>query len=533
MMLRSRRVLGVVASSALAFSFMQVAACGWTPEEGGIVLPPAPVPVVDTKVAGLFVDAKTGAPVLSDVTVTLRDEAGRLLNNTRDGSGKAKSTFTVKQGVLAFAVEKPYFPMVVVVVAEADGYIGASAKVRLTQAGTSSFEVNLPNISSPPAGTAVAVQQIGTADASGRLTAAASLSTPAESTSGGTASVSIPAGTVIRTASGEALTGALTATAMYFNNSADTSLEAFPGGFGLREDLALVTGGFSAVVIRDAAGRVASTFSQEFEVAITVPGTTRNPKTGEQVRAGESLSFYSYSETAGVWKTEGATTLEAGTGGNFIARKMVNHLSYFSTAWEQAACGTSRNIVVKGGDNTPLTVKVVRDGGGYSAGAALSGGKATVGRALRGASAKAKAFVGSREVGAVQIGDLCATGDVTLDVNVPASSPASLKVGVTETCRGDTIARPVQGASTFALVNGALNGVFTNSDGLATYSGLASGLDVVVLAENRRANKFFEARTVTLNAGENSTQFDASIDCGQATGGGTGGGTGSGTGAGP
>src|SRR6266536_89475 len=141
--------------------------------------PPTSAPVA-RHVSGVFLDAATGAPPATSLTVAVRDAAGALSTLSRGAGGAAQNVFVTSSGVVSFSVDPAAsLPVKLKLVAMGDGYNSASADVVIERDGAVDFSTSMVNLSAPPAGVVVAQVAAGTAGAGGATAAPISVQTQA------------------------------------------------------------------------------------------------------------------------------------------------------------------------------------------------------------------------------------------------------------------------------------------------------------------------------------------------------------------
>ncbi|HEU0298521.1 MAG TPA: hypothetical protein VFR37_03685 [Longimicrobium sp.] len=316
-------------------------------------------------------DARTGLP-LDGVQVTL-GISGPAARRVIDVAGNPITELTTDRGFMALgltgAVPTKAAPAELLVVASAAGYVETSQWMTHTAARNDPEIIAMVSLAAPPPGTAVGTSGAAVAGPGGVLAATVTVSTAPDAVTGGRASVTLPAGTVVRDRSGTPLSGALQTTVVYFNNQNDESLAAFPGGFSPRVENppagspsggAFTSAGFASITVRDGAGREARTFSTPIQVSVDVPAATVNPETGAAVKNGDVVPYWSYATRTGRWRYEGLATLAGpNAAGNFTTAVPTNHLSPFNDDWWIPPCSSAPIYIIGGsrGMNWRLTLK--------------------------------------------------------------------------------------------------------------------------------------------------------------------------------
>ncbi len=501
-------------------------ACSCYPEPEQIIQPPAAVPAVPTKVSGAFLDAETLAPVTAEITVRARNKAGQTVNVLRTTDRKAANSFTVTEGVLAFSVaESATLPLDLVLVADAPGYFSTSTHLHIGAEGDFNFIARMVNATNPPEGVSVVEQSIGSADGTGTLPLAATVSTPAESNTGAATTVAVPAGTRVTTADGTPLTGQLVAQVAYFNNVDRSSLAAFPGGFDVnvptgtgsaREDGVFISAGFTAVNISDSNGNHAASFNQPVAVTLGVPAATVNPETGEAIAAGDVVPFWSYNEATGRWSDEGTVTVADDGAGNLFAAGETDHLSYFNLDWfygGSARCSLGRTVNITGNPNSLQMVLELTTATGYLKAYPVSDNDVSLLNAPANLEMTLTARFNGQAVGSVTAQDLCTGTAISLPVTLPNVTPASLEVTLAKVCAQDAAQRvAVPGAAVLVGAGGNVFYGYTDNAGKAAINGLVSPFSGTLYVFGYDGTSY-PAEAVTLTAGVNTVEKLQTQEC--------------------
>lgn len=321
-----------------------------------IQLPPVP----PTPVTVSFADAATGTPVVGTLTVRV-EGAGK--DFVRDSNGNSTNIFTVSNGSLAFqlagsAAPSPVNPVELILIVQGNGFVNTSTTQNIISTAPGPVAINLINIGAPPLGVNLVSDNSGQADTSGTVTVEAEIDTAPDPQTGATATVTIPAGTVVTDASGTPLSGTLTTDLAYFSPREEESMLAFPGGLDVnvngnpsgQSNGLFKSAGMVQVEIRDSSGRVARNFSGAgLEIKISVPAGTINPLTNQVIANNDPVPVWSNDTNTGEWSYEGEATAvvvqpldggETKTTFTFRAR----HLSLWNLDWFISPCSFSRQI---------------------------------------------------------------------------------------------------------------------------------------------------------------------------------------------
>ena len=232
-------------------------------------------------------------------------------------------------------------------VANATDYFGSSIDIIYTGKPLEPQSIYLINKLNPPEGVAVSTQTNASASATGMLSTPLSLkaTTTDELSKGTSGSFELPAGTQLKDADGNVLTGKLDVTVGYFSPTMPNIEEFFPGGLEQTAVLipqgdqmtpvsgTFVTAGLLAVDIIDENGRKAHELGRTGQMTIETPFGTMNPETGEPVREGDTIPVWSHDEKTGLWQQEAIGIFEKTANGGFAVNVNVNHLSLWNNDW--------------------------------------------------------------------------------------------------------------------------------------------------------------------------------------------------------
>ena len=364
-----------VANASLVFGAalaLTLAGCHVTHPDlpaAAIVLTPAAVTV-----SALVTDAATGLPVSSTLSIY-----------TQTGTTPVAGPMTSTAGFFTYVPGSVTAPVTYRLVASASGYATASQNLTITGAevkadGSGLAAATIALNSTTTSTTAPVAVATGAASSTGTAAVITS-TTPATSGIVGEASVTIPASTVLTTASGAPLTGTVSLVASYSNALTPASLASYPSGTQAIVNgtaTTIVSAGAVTTTAKDASGNVAKNFSPAVNVTIPVPAGTLNPITNAAVKAGDTINIYYFGDDgllvpltttggAAVTATLG-TEVGSGATGYFPATFPTTHFCTFNAAWTPATqtltftlTGTNGNMVnglvyrTSGGWYAPIT----------------------------------------------------------------------------------------------------------------------------------------------------------------------------------
>jgi hypothetical protein len=229
-----------------------------------------------------------------------------------------------------------YLPLVVPIT------IAADQKSQTIKLPILNLTVNTPGVSAPASTTATAVN--------GVVATTTTLTTTPAAGSVATTSVSLPAGTQLQDANGNAIT-ASSVTVSANNFAPSSAITLFPGGSlastnvvgagGTVTSAVLMPAGFTNIDMT-AGGTAVKKFNAPINVTMTLDPNFKDPNTGNVIADGTVLAIYSYSTDTGQWKFEQNGTV-SNVGGNLTLTFQTSHLTQFMAG---AALQLLQNLAV-------------------------------------------------------------------------------------------------------------------------------------------------------------------------------------------
>lgn len=440
------------------------------------VIPPIEVPLTLAPTRGTIsvVDAATGAQ-LEGVKASVKIRAYGQGNNIvtvllsyppTDGNFRV---FETETGLVSFGLDETEAsaanPVDFLVKVEAPGYISTSKPFTLDQTLNPAVTVSLVKTDpeATPEGVSTVTNDDVQVDASGTTQQEVVIDTPTENQGDPSLEVEIPAGTTLLDNSGQPVRGTITTEVTLFNNQAEGSVDAFPGGLSNVEvrqqgntmaDGSFVTAGFVAMDMRNEQGQEVTNFSEPITMTVEIDPNTINPETGQAIKHGDIIPVWSYNENTGEWKYETQGTVEGpDADGNYVISYQASHLSYWNLDWFWTQyCSRSRRINIQGNaNNLWLDYKLYFTSGDlltywqtvndYSQDNFLEFFYAPVGIPMRMKAFATLADGSQKEVGHVDIDNLCGTGALNLNLDlssIPQVVNLNVDVTVTINCSGLT-----------------------------------------------------------------------------------------------
>lgn len=303
-----------------------------------------------------FIEQNTGRVINSPITVKF---SGKDKDKIISDVNVPITQINTSNGFAYFAIKDNVEPTInnpveFIVVVEGQSFISTSQRIIITKKGSNAFVVNLLRLSGQlPAGITTQTQNFGNVATSSGTTATI------VGSSGGTISsrITVPAGTVLKDANGNALSGAVSTEITYFDPSNRSAITSFPGGFTVNAQGSgnggFVSAAFSSINMR-VGDRQVESFSQPVSVQMGINPNVVNPTTGTTVRPGDVIPLWSYNESNGTWKFEGNYTVNSkvGQGGTqelFVEKNDVTHLSWYNLDWFYNSCNISSTFNIVGG----------------------------------------------------------------------------------------------------------------------------------------------------------------------------------------
>lgn len=510
-------------------------------------------PALSTVVNGFVQNAKSLTGI-DGVTVTVAEADQAKVLPDEDGD----FTFLAEDGAVSFALKESVTPtetspvtLTLITSAGAD-YVASSTLVELTSPGTHDFNVNMVAINDPPAGVQAARKSLSDAtDATGTTSSAV---TAGSSNSGGAeAEVSLPAATTITDSNGTPLSGDISVDVAHVDGSSDEAIDVFPGGLAATvtnpdtynaanpdnpidesNEGNLISASLTSITVTDADGTAGHHFSvadpsvNPLTIKATVDPATVNPLTGEAIKAGDTLSIFSYENESGVWTFEANGTVVDESGVLFVTFT-TNHLSYYNLGWWGGAkCNNVKLNLVNGGAKR-LRVRIKRVGGGYTrtvfykgAGDVITLNNAPKNMRVNLVVDDAVTHVPRTVIAGIPINNLCAEPKqhtVTLDPDELLT--ATLTATVQSICwNAPPRPAPLPSASVYVTQNGRLiNSGTTDGNGVALIGGLYVGQTYRVRAMNNVSHKNDAAFVTVTNLTPSVTLQIHRVFCRPATGG--------------
>lgn len=338
-----RSLLALSVASAIALS-----GCG-SDNDGNTVTPPVvtPPPVVVAPEAPAELSSVVIGNVVDDatqdvVTATISFfESGMPATNLVDIDGTAFSSVETDDGSFTFQLKEGATVSEVTAVVTADTYLTKSYIIDLSDLTESDVEIQLPLVAEVSEG--VAVEKAEKSVSGGSSADALEVETKSGKAA---ASVTIPSGTTLQDADGNAIQGDSVKFSLVAADSNSTAAAAItPEGLNASNTTNVLTPvGVTSVEMVDSNGVKIKKFSQPITIQMAIP-EDKGYTTGDQ------LALVSQDEDTGVWTEESqkVTVGDLVAADNYYnASFETDHLTFFSAVESNTACNAPLRVLVAG-----------------------------------------------------------------------------------------------------------------------------------------------------------------------------------------
>lgn len=302
-------------------------------------------PEVKTAFVVQIYDARTkeliGQNSNHEVRVIVKGKDKSLI---KDLFGRSVSNIVTHKGIVSLSVSKNVTPSTgqpveFVLQIESSGYITGSLPIVITSTGDHSFIARLVNLQMPPEGVTIFEGVIGSCGPDGIISENIFVATPPEPLNGAFTEINMTAGTLIKNATGELLSGQLTGRMVYYCNQYPDVLDCFPGSFcvktlenGENGHNLFFSGGWADYEITDQTGKTAKTFNPPVQIKMDVPLKTYNPETKTLIQPGDYYPIWDYDFNKGIWVFENEGLLQGpASNGNLFINFSSTHFSKKNT----------------------------------------------------------------------------------------------------------------------------------------------------------------------------------------------------------
>ncbi|AXJ01034.1 hypothetical protein CYPRO_1784 [Cyclonatronum proteinivorum] len=336
----------------------------------------------ETTISLIIRDAATNEPVGFEdnqtVTITL---AGEEQDQVIDLINRSRSSFETRRGFVSFAIRDGRLPSVqnpVELIAQintsSDDYIPVSKRLFVNSTGSNVFELQMVNRNALPRGVNGGVGASLTSVSSDTGTDTDVILGQAELGAETPLRLTIPQGTRLLDANGNALTGELSVEAYHFSHKDLEALQSYPGGLsgtvsnidefpghGIanllqgESNVSFTPAGFISVALT-ISGQPVRSADGLMEFYIGIPDDVFN-RSGERVTVGSNVPIWSYDREIAEWRFEAIAEVQQTPsdnpdfGSDFPSNFVMgttNHFSFWAAADAAPVCRTGASITLSG-----------------------------------------------------------------------------------------------------------------------------------------------------------------------------------------
>jgi len=283
-----------------------------------------------------------------DVTISGKDSALVQMDGGATSNFKASHGF-LPLSLVSMAQPTPSNPVSFNISAQIPGFAPVTQTVTITKDTATVVDISAIEYANPPQGAGVLVNSSSLSDGT---SPGVTLNVPASAGMVETAKITVPEGTQMLDAAGDAISASrLTSNVVDYSATSATSYGAFPGGFSPANVVDAsghpINGGYPINFVSAgllsikmfADGTPVRHFSKPLQVSMKLNPNTTNFTTGNDIQAGDIVPLWSLTEETGQWKSEGNVTITKDGSGNLVANFQTTHLCCFNLDWSWAVAG--------------------------------------------------------------------------------------------------------------------------------------------------------------------------------------------------
>ncbi|HMQ49273.1 MAG TPA: hypothetical protein PKA00_17450 [Saprospiraceae bacterium] len=318
-----------------------------------LLLNPLTVQIIDANMGGILPEDLTVEVVGKDAdkVYTLLGEKDLVVNTNKDDEGVG----ILPIGILRSDEPSMDNPLQFSLIVKGKGFVDGIKTFSLTDGTTPRFEtIKLVRIAEPAQAVSVE-KELFSAEESG-TSAAIELETASNSMQE-SVSVTVPQGAVLYNESGKKLSGQFKSTLVHYDLHSSEGLSILPGG--LYSDDARDANGYSLGSLSFAPVAAISldmysgedqvrTFSQPLDVTFQLNSNIYNPNTGENIKAGDEATVWSFNEKIGQWQYETKATIFNNQGQLAVSYQQT-HLSVWLVSFSSSACVFGAQVNINSG----------------------------------------------------------------------------------------------------------------------------------------------------------------------------------------
>jgi len=356
--------------TALALMSALMYACKKPTDGINILIDSQPLSPAPTMISFVNADS-TSVNQPGDFTVNITGPGASLVQMVSGGT-----TFQASHGMLSLSLVKGTVPslanpVIFTVTAQIAGFAPFVQNVVITQNSPSLYVVKALDYATSASGTCLL--KSANSLSSGTLTSATSISTTKNASMTENATLAFAAGTQMQDANKNAINaGTLTTNVVQLGINKNAVSEDLPGGLyaadALDQSGNAISGGVNLVpagylsINMTADGTPVKNFSKPVNVTMELNANTPNFATGNKVKVGDVIPYWSQNDLTGQWKYEGNATVALDGSNNLSVVIPISHLSGWMAGWFWAqatvtgsaysTCGSSLSVNIATADTS-------------------------------------------------------------------------------------------------------------------------------------------------------------------------------------
>lgn len=312
-------------------------------------------PQIGTYIHFEFVDAKTGKYV-SENNVTLK-VSGKDSEKIYSTLGEKKATFNSMMGMVDLIVDPKLGltnledePLEFLVHATYPGYADYVQRVIIHENKIKTIRVQLVNLTDLPEGVSKVSDNNFVEIKNGKVETGG-----VANLASGKSTVEVPAGTVMKDASGNVVNGKVKSEILFYDPASEPAVHAFPGGLDIeavRPDGTTANINFSSAGLFDisltAGDKAVKTFEGEnVKLTTELDPALINPHTQKAIAEGDEIEMWSMDPETMIWKYEKTAKVKKANGKLYL-QENISHLSYWNWDWFTNSCALGATIKWEG-----------------------------------------------------------------------------------------------------------------------------------------------------------------------------------------
>lgn len=314
-------------------------------------------PEFKTMVHADFLDSKTMESVMDhEIEIKI---GGKDAAHVYSNIGSKETSYAILHGFLDLVINPNAVdttamkttPLEVDLIVSSEGYLSTTQRILIYEARRYSVAVMMTKIDDAPEGVTVSQNSnFASTTSSGQTILPA-----VQPLNGGEQTVVIPAGVVLKDASGNPVTGTVKSEIVFYDPLSESAQNAFPGGTsvsaslpdGSEGQIEFVSAGMFTVSLTAGDQKVKTFENGGITLKTEVSPDLINPNTGAPIKVGDEIEMWSKEEESGEWVYEKTATVKSELGKLYL-EETVTHLSSWNWDFYYNACSYGPKFVWRG-----------------------------------------------------------------------------------------------------------------------------------------------------------------------------------------